>query len=442
MAASLEERERRVIAEIQKIRFFPLAVVGGEGSYLIDERGQRILDLSGTWGAATLGYNHPAVSDAVARAMGSLASASNVSSTNEQAVALAEELLALVPGDADRRVWFGHCGSDANEAIVRAITAATGRTRFVSFIGGTHGGLSASLGVSGYNALQLNTVSSAHPGQIYLPYPDPYRPPFPGDVGQAVLDYFEYLLATIAPPAQVAGVFLEALMCDGGDVVPPPGFLKGLAELCRRHGILLICDEVKVGTGRTGQFHAFEVEGVVPDVISYGKALGGGLPLSAAIGPAEIMNDPRGLTITTTAGNPVSTAAGRAVLRTIAADDLMANAAARGGELLEGLRQLANKHPLIGEVRGRGLVIGVDLVEDRQSRQPAGRACAKVAYRARELGAAVFYVGQHSNVLELTPPITLSAAEVQEGLQILDRALEDVAADRVPDAALAGYAGW
>ncbi len=442
MPATLEERERRVIAEIQKIRFFPLSVVGGEGCHLIDERGQRILDLSGTWGAATLGYNHPAVREAVAQSLSSLASASNVSSTNEQAVALAEELLALVPGASDRRVWLGHCGSDANEAIVRAITAATGRRRFVSFIGGTHGGLSSSLAVSGYNALQLNTVSSAHPGQIYLPYPDPYRPPFPGDVGQAVLDYFEYLLATIAPPSQVAGVFLEALMCDGGDVVPPDGFLKGLAGICKRHGILLICDEVKVGTGRTGQFHAFEVEGVVPDVISYGKALGGGLPLSAAVGPAGIMNDPRGLTITTTAGNPVSAAAGRAVLRTIRAENLMANAAVRGAELLEGLRQLANKHPLIGDVRGRGLVIGVELVEDRQSKQPAGRACAKVAYRARELGAAVFYVGQHSNVLELTPPITLSAAEAQEGLQILDRALEDVAAGRVDDAALSGYAGW
>ena len=417
-------------------------MVGGEGTYLIDERGQRILDLSGTWGAATLGYNHPAVRDAVAEAMTSLASASSVSSTNEPAVALAEDLLALVPGDADRRVWLGHCGSDANEAIVRAITAATGRRRFVSFIGGTHGGLSASLAVSGYNALQLNTVSSAHPGQIYLPYPDPYRPPFPGDVGQAVLDYFEYLLATIAPPSQVAGVFLEALMCDGGDVVPPPGFLKGLAEICQRHGILLICDEVKVGMGRTGQFHAFEVEGIVPDVISYGKALGGGLPLSAAIGPIEIMNDPRGLTVTTTAGNPVSAAAGRAVLRTIRAENLMANAAARGAELLEGLRQLANRHPVIGEVRGRGLVIGVELVQDRQSRQPAGRACAKVAYRTRELGAVVFYVGQHSNVLELTPPITLSAAEVQQGLQILDQALDDVAAGRVDDAALSGYAGW
>jgi 4-aminobutyrate aminotransferase len=442
VAQTLEERERRVIAEIQKIRFFPLSVVGGEGSYLIDESGQRILDLSGTWGAATLGYNHPAVAEAVARVMASLPSASSVSSTNDQAVALAEELLALVPGDAERRVWFGHCGSDANDAIVRAITAATGRARFVSFIGGTHGGLSGSLAVSGYNALQLNTVSSAHPGQIYLPYPDPYRPPFPGDVGQQVLDYFEYLLATIAPPHQVAGVFIEALMCDAGDVVPPPGFLTGLAQICRRHGIFLICDEVKVGTGRTGQFHSFEADGVVPDVIAYGKALGGGLPLSAAVGPAEVMNDPRGLTITTTAGNPIATAAGRAVLRTIIAENLMDNAAARGTELMEGLRQLANRHPVIGDVRGRGLVIGVDLVHDRQTKEPAGRFCAKVAYRARELGVAVFYVGQHSNVLELTPPLTLSPAEAQEGLQILDQALADVANDRVPDAALAGYGGW
>ena len=130
------------------------------------------------------------------------------------------------------------------------------------------------------------------------------------------------------------------------------------------------------------------------------------------------------------------------MLRTIQAENLMANAAARGAELLEGLRQLANKHPLIGDVRGRGLVLGVELVQDRQTKRPATRACAKVAYRARELGAAVFYVGQHSNVLELTPPITLSAAEVQDGLQILDRALEDVANQRVPDAALTGYAGW
>lgn len=442
MAETLEARERKVIAETQKLRFFPLSVVGGEGCYLIAEDGQRLLDLSGTWGAATLGYNHPAIAEAVAGALAGMASASNVSSCNEAAVALAEELLALMPGTGERRVWFGHCGSDANDALVRAVTAATGRSRFVSFIGGTHGGLSGSLAVSGYNALQLGTVTTARPGQIYLPYPDPYRPPFPGDVVQAVLDHFEYLLATMAPPEQVGGVLVEVIMCDAGDVVPPPGFLRGLSELCRRHGILLICDEVKVGLGRTGLLHSFAAEGVVPDLVSFGKALGGGLPLSAVVGPAEVMNERRGLTVTTTSGNPVAASAGRAVLRTIVAEKLAENAAARGAQLMAGLRQLADKHALIGEVRGRGLVIGVDLVQDRQTKAPASLACAKVAYRARELGVVLFYVGHHSNVLELTPPITLSEAEAAEGLELLGQAFDDVENGRVPDHALEGYAGW
>lgn len=442
MAVTLEQRERRVIADTNKIRFFPFSVVRGQGSYLIGEDGRRVLDLSGTWGAATLGYAHGAVVEAVRRAVGDMASASNVSTTNPEAVALAEELLAAVPGSGERRVWFGHCGSDANDALARAITAATGRSRFVSFIGGTHGGLSGSLALSGYSAQQLNSVHSSRAGQIYVPYPDPYRPPFAGDVGKQVLDYFAYLLDTIAPPAQVAGVFLETIMCDAGDIVPPPGFLKGLSELCRRHGILLVCDEVKVGLGRTGFLHSFEVEGVVPDIVSFGKAIGGGLPLSAVVGPAEILNHKLGLTITTLSGNPVSAAAGRAVLKTIRGDNLLANATARGQQLADGLRRMSNRHPLIGDVRGRGLVIGVDLVEDRGTRAPATKACAKVAFRAAELGAAVFYVGHHSNVLELTPPIIISESEVDEGLQILDRALEDVEADRVPESAVAPYAGW
>src|SRR5215469_5723476 len=442
MALSLEQRERRVIADTNKIRFFPFAVVRGQGSYLIGEDGRRILDLSGTWGAATLGYAHEAVIEAVRRAVGEMASASNISTTNPEAVAFAEELLAAVPGSGERRVWFGHCGSDANDALARAVTAATGRSRFVSFIGGTHGGLSGSLALSGYSAQQLNSVHSSRPGQIYVPYPDPYRPPFAGDIGRQVLDYFAYLLDTIAPPAQIAGVFLEAIMCDAGDIVPPPGFLRGLSDLCRRHGILLICDEVKVGLGRTGYLHSFDVEGVVPDIVSFGKAIGGGLPLSAVVGPAEILNHKLGLTVTTLSGNPVSAAAGRAVLRTIQGGKLLENATARGRQLAEGLRRMSNKHSLIGDVRGRGLVVGVDLVEDRGTRAPATKASAKVAYRAAELGAAVFYVGHHSNVLELTPPIIMSELEVEEGLQILDRALEDVEAGRVADVAVAAYAGW
>jgi 4-aminobutyrate aminotransferase len=371
-----------------------------------------------------------------------MASASNVSSTNPEAVALAEELLAITPGSGARRVWFGHCGSDANDAIARMVTAGTGRSRFVSFIGGAHGGLTGSLGLSGYSALQLSTVSAARAGQIYAPFPDPYRPPFKGDLGTETLAYLAYLLDTIAPPQQIGGIFVEMVMCDAGDIVPPPGFMRGLAELCRKHGILLICDEVKVGLGRTGTLHAFEAEGVVPDIVSFGKAIGGGLPLSAVIGPAEILDHKLGLTVTTTAGNPVSAAAGRAVLATIQQEELVANAAIRGMQLVDRLRALADKCPLIGDVRGRGLVIGIELVSDRKAKTPATRECAKVAFRAAELGLALFYVGRRSNVLEITPPLTITAEEVDEGIDLLERALDDVVNDQVTDVATGAYAGW
>jgi 4-aminobutyrate aminotransferase len=231
-------------------------------------------------------------------------------------------------------------------------------------------------------------------------------------------------------------------MCDAGDVVPPPGFLRSLAQICRRRGIFLICDEVKVGTGRTGQFHSFEVEGVVPDVIAYGKALGGGLPLSAAVGPAAVMNHPRGLTITTTAGNPISTAAGRAVLRTIRTENLMDNATARGEELMQGLRQLANRHPVIGDVRGRGLLIGVDLVHDQQIMEPAGRFCAKVAYRARELGVVVSTSGS-TPTCSSSPRRSRSARpRCRRVSRCSARPSEMSRNDRVSDEALAGYSGW
>jgi 4-aminobutyrate aminotransferase len=439
---NLEHRESRAIAAANKVRFYPLSVVCGEGRYLITEDGRRILDFSGTWGAAGLGYGHPAVVAAVSRAVRDMASASNVSSTNPEAVSLAEELLTLTPGSGERRVWFGHCGSDANDAIARMVTAATGRSRFISFIGGAHGGLTGSLGLSGYSALQLSTVPTARAGQIYAPFPDPYRPVLKGDDGGEALAYLAYLLETVATPKQIGGIFVETIMCDAGEIVPPPGFIRGLGDLCRRHRVLLICDEIKVGLGRTGTLHSFEADGVVPDIISFGKAIGGGLPLSAVVGPAEILDHKLGLTVTTTAGNPVSAAAGRAVLKTIEAEQLVANAAARGKQLIEGLWGLAQKCPLIGDVRGRGLVIGIELVTDRREKTPATRECAKVVYRAAQLGLALFYVGHRSNVLEITPPLTITAREIEEGIDVLDRALDDVVNDRVADDAVGAYAGW
>ena len=437
LALTLRERDARVIANIARLRFSPLSLVGGHGCRLIEEGGRQLLDLSASFGPAVLGNGHPAITRAVTAACENMAGASLLAFPNENAVALAEDLVRITPGRGARRVWFGHSGSDANDCALRVVQAATGRSRFISFIGSYHGNLSGSMSISGHTAM-THTLPRA--GLLLLPYPDPFRPTFSA---AAVLELLDYHFSTTSPPGQVAAIFIEPMMADGGVIVPPPGFLAAIQERCRRHGILIIVDEVKVGLGRTGKMHCFEHEGLEPDLVVFGKGLGGGLPLSAVIGPQHIMDHAPAFALQTTAGNPVATAAGRAVLGTIAAEGLVERANRVGHRLASGLRALSTRHAMIGEVRGRGLAIGVDLVSDPASRDPVPvTTTAKVIYRAYQLGAVFFYVGLRGNVLELTPPLTLSEAEADEGVAIIDQALSDVSRGLVSDADVAPFMMW
>ena len=435
--ASLRERDARVIANIARLRFSPLCLIGGQDHRLIEEGGRRLLDLSASFGAASLGYSHPAITRAVSAACAAMAGAGLLAHPNENAVALAEELLQLTPGAGERRVWFGHSGSDANDCAMRVVQAATGRSRFISFIGSYHGNLSGSMSVSGHTAM---THSLPRAGLVLLPYPEIYRSDFSAKDVLALLDY---QFATTCPPAQVAAIFIEPLMSDGGLIVPPPGFLAEIQKRCRRHGIQIIVDEVKVGLARSGKLHCFQHEGLEPDLVVFGKGLGGGLPLSAVIGPRHIMDHAPAFALQTTAGNPVAAAAGRAVLRTIAEEGLVERANRVGGLLSGALRALGARQPMIGDVRGRGLVVGVELVKDRVSREPVPLATtAKVIYRAYQLGAVFFYVGLRGNVLEFTPALTFGEAEVEEGVAIVDRALSDVGKGLVSDADVAPFMMW
>jgi 4-aminobutyrate aminotransferase len=435
--ASLRERDAAVIANIARLRFSPLSLVGGRGNRLIEEGGRALLDLSASFGPAILGYSHPAVTRAVSAACASMAGASLLAFPNSESVALAEQLLRITPGQGARRVWFGHSGSDANDTAMRVVQAATGRSRFISFIGSYHGNLSGSMSISGHTAM---THTLPRSGLVLLPYPDPYRGAYGAD---EVLKLLDYQFATTCPPRQVAGIFIEPLMADGGMIVPPPGFLAGIQERCRAHGIQVIVDEVKVGLGRSGKMHCFQHEELQPDLIVFGKGLGGGLPLSALVGPAAIMDHAPAFALQTTAGNPVAAAAGRAVLRVIADDGLVERANSIGARLSGALRALSARQPIIGEVRGRGLALGLDLVSDRATRAPVPvSTTAKVIYRAYQLGAVFFYVGLHANVLELTPPLTLTEAEVDEGVAIIDQALTDVGNGLVSDADVAPFMMW
>lgn len=436
MADSLYTRDEAAIGSLQKLRFFPLAVTGGKGARLVEEDGRHLIDLTGAWGAASLGYGHPALAEAVSRAVADPAGASILSASNGPAVTLAERLLATFPGRGTHKVWFGHSGSDANEAVYRAVTKATGRSGVIAFVGAYHGCTVGSMAFSGHS---VQADAAKADGLILLPYPDPYRPYENDPTGDAVIALLKEKLLAV-PAGSIAAAFIEPIQSDGGLIVPPEGFLRKFADTCRAHGILVVCDEVKVGLARSGRLHCYEHEGFVPDILVLGKGLGGGLPLSAVIAPAEILDCASAFAMQTLHGNPVCAAAGLAVLETIEAEALTAAAERKGNLLREGLARLAERHALIGDIRGRGLACGVELVRDRQSRAPARAETAKLIYRAYQLGLVLYYVGMNGNVLEFTPPLTITETDIQEALNLLDRAFRELSA--VSDEEIAQFAGW
>lgn len=437
-AQGLIARDSAIIAGVEKLRFFPLAVSGGRGSRLIEEGGRELLDLSASWTAAGLGYGHPAVVEAVTGAIANPPGVSGLSAISDVAIELAERLAACLPSAMhhDQRVYLGNSGTDANDVVLRACRRATGRRRIIAFEGGYHGGMGLAMGVS---HVFVASGSIPDPDVTFLPYPDPVRP-HTGDPATVLADVAAQVHRHISQ-GDVACVIVEPIQSDGGLVVPPQGFLSMLAEQCRAAGVPLIVDEVKVGLARTGTMHAFEYDGITPDIITFGKSLGGGLPLSAAVGPSWILDEGTASSLLTTAGNPVCAAAGVAVLSVLEGDRLDSRAAQAGAHMREAIvsgvadRGLSDR---VGSVRGRGLTIGIDLVREGDLASPDPLLARKAVYRAWQLGGVVFYVGDH--VLEVTPPLTISDDELVEGVEILLSAIEE--ADQVDDATVAPFAGW
>jgi 4-aminobutyrate aminotransferase len=436
-------RDDAAIANVLKIRFYPFVATGAEGTRLRDMDGRMLLDMTGSGSVATTGYGHPAVRSAIVEALDRYHTGMLCCHAREDAVVLAERLCALLPGSFEKKAWFGATGSDANDCVARLLPLATGRRRLITFVGGYHGTTTGSAGLSGHQA-QAAVIGGGHVTKV--PYPDPYRclwgPCSRDGCSLKCLEYVERVaLATISPAADTAAFLIEAVQSDGGEVVPPANFLPALRELADRHGIWLVFDEVKVGMGRTGRWFAFEHAGVAADAVTLGKSLGGGVPLSAVVGRRELL-DVDTFSLFTLGGAPLACAGGLATLDVVEGENLRANAAAQGERLLAGLRDIQGRSRLIGDVRGAGLIAGVELVTDRATRAPAPVDTHRLVYRMYELGVLTIYSGLHGNVVELTPPLTLTAAEVDEFLEVFEHALADVEAGRFDDAKLAPYAGW
>jgi 4-aminobutyrate aminotransferase len=324
------------------------------------------------------------------------------------------------------RSFFGNSGTEAIEACIKLSRYATGRAGLIAFLGSFHGRTLGSLALTASKAVQRRGFGPLMPGVHHAPFPDCYRCPLglkPESCAAECLDYISHLFAQVIAADEVAAVIIEPIQGEGGYVVAPDQFLQRLRELTKKHGILFVADEVQSGMGRTGRMFAIEFSGVEPDIIAIAKGIASGLPLGVASARAELMTWPPGAHASTFGGNPIACAAALATLKLLR-EELVRNAATVGAQLMAGLRTLAEKHPLIGDVRGRGLMIGVELVRDRPTKERAPEERDAVIQAAFRRGLLLLGAGKNS--IRFSPPLVLTAAEADTAVRIFGEALSDV----------------
>ena len=432
--SELLERDDAVVSDAMKIRFFPFGMAAQDGSRLTGVDDQKLVDFTASWAVANTGYRHPVVRERVESQLRDAMANSPLSIPHEPVVRLAERLRDLVPTASPAKVWFGHSGSEAGDLVSKAIPAKGDGDTVVTFEGSYHGITAGAASISGHGSLDGFDSEDV----VTLPFPNRFRADCsPEALTERALDRVAEAFAA----NDVAGLVTEPLQSDGGILVPPPGFLDGLADLCADHDAYFVVDEVKAGLGRTGEPFGFQHADVVPDAVVLGKPLGSGLPISAVVGRAELVDfEPAGHMLTT-AASPLPVAAALGTLDVIEDEDLPGRAARLGDLLADRLGEIAADSPVVGDVRGRGLMQGVEIVTEEGS-DPNAELTGKIPIWAREHGLVQFYVGTESNVLEITPPLTISEATLEEGCARLAAAIED-GREGVPDGVpLERYAGW
>lgn len=397
----------------------------GIGHRLYDTAGRGYLDFANGIAVTALGHTHPRVTAAIHAQVDRLIGPVHAVGFAESTVTLGRMLAETFPDPLDS-VLFLNSGSEAIDGAIKLARRVTGRPAILAFRGAFHGRTIGATSVTSSNLNYRKGYEPLLPAVYQLPFPAVYRD-FGGDEARATtvcLDHLRDLLTTTVSPIQVAAVVIEAVQGEGGYYPAPPAFLQALRALCDEHGILLIADEVQSGFGRTGEMWAFEHAGIVPDVVCVAKAIANGLPLSAIVAPRELqVRWGQGAHGTTYGGNPVACAAGIAVLETIRDEDLVGNARARGAELSGGLRELMTDHPGIGDVRGPGLMIGVEFVKDRATREPDGATAEAVAARAIDAGLLLINCGIQHQVIRWIPPLDVTEPEIEEALGLFEGAL-------------------
>jgi 4-aminobutyrate aminotransferase len=409
-------------------RYFPLVVDSAKDCIVRDVDGNEFVDLNSGVACMNVGHNHPKVVAAIKAQCDRFLHYSNTDFYYREVINLAEKLAQIAPGAFDKKVYFGNSGTEAVEAAIKLARWHTRKPLFIGFIGAFQGRTMGALSFTASKPVQRRHFSPLMPGVVHVPYGYCYRCAFKLTYPECRLgcvDYIdEFVLQKYVPPEDVAAIVFEPIQGEGGYVVPPPEYFQRLKKLADKYGLLLIDDEVQSGIGRTGKWFAIEHWNVDPDVICASKALASGLPISATIAKAKVMDWTGGSHASTFGGNPVSCAAAGAVLEIIREEELLENANKQGAHALKRFEELQERSAIVGDVRGKGLMIGVELVEDKESKKPAPQKAAEVILRSWKRGVAVITCG--ASTLRIAPPLTIQRELLDEALDIVEDVLVEV----------------
>jgi len=426
-AISWVNRDKRVISP-SVTRAYPLVIESAKGASITDVDGKRYLDFTSGIAVTATGHCHPKVVKAITKQAKRLIHMSGTDFYYPSEVLLAEALTALVPGRSRKKVFFTNSGAESVEGAMKLARYYTDRPYYMAFTGAFHGRTMGALSLTASKAVQKRGFGHLVPGVIHAPYPNPYRAPAGVSPEQCVdftLDWIENTaFRHLVPAEEVAAIFVEPIQGEGGYIVPPKLFLKKLAKLAASYGIVLVVDEIQTGMGRTGKLFASEHFNYAPEMMTLAKGIASGLPLGAIIANAKMMDSwESGSHANTFGGNPVACEAALATLDLLK-QGLMRNAERVGKFILSRLRTIQNNHRLMGDVRGMGLMIGIELVLDRKTKAPAIAQRNAIVRRCFEKGLLVLGCGQ--SVLRFMPPLTLTQKEAEQGLGVFEAVLREV----------------
>jgi 4-aminobutyrate aminotransferase len=407
-------------------RIFNFVADRAEGSYIYTDDGRKLLDFTCGIGVTNTGHCHPKVVEAIRAQAGNFIHAQANIVIHKPMLQLIEELRKITPPSIDS-YFFANSGAEALENAVKIARAATGRQNVIVFSGSFHGRSAGTMALTTSKTVYRAGFGPLPSGVYVAPFPYAFRLKMTeGEASEYALEQLEYLLASQTAPKETAAILIETVLGEGGYVVPPKSFMKGLREICDRHKILLIFDEVQSGFGRTGKWFAFEHFEVVPDIITAAKGIASGMPLSGVFTSTDIMLKlDVGSIGGTYGGNAVACAAGVATIRAMREEKMLENAAERGIQLMTGLRKLQEEYPQIGDVRGKGLMVGAEFVVDGRA-DKAKPLVKEVIHKAEEKGLLLLSCGTYDNTVRWIPPLNVTADQISAGLNIFSEALKAV----------------